>query len=203
MALRQIAPGAAGLADFASGLRLSPSMYFTYAEHNRDISVVGRVDHRHGECHRLGEPEQVRTVAVSDGVLQALGVPPAVGRWLSQDRSSSARAGTRDAELWILAAAVRRRPVGRWAKHHGGFAATGNRRRDAAKDFRFVDTDFDVIVPLAFDRGKMILAGFGFHGIARLKPGVTIARSQCGPDANAADLDGLVVERSRHESAYL
>ena len=43
--------------------------------------------------------------------------------------------------------------------------------------FRFVDTDFDVIVPLAFDRGKLILAGFGFHGIARLKPGVTIAEA--------------------------
>jgi predicted permease len=41
--------------------------------------------------------------------------------------------------------------------------------------FRFVDSDFDVSVPLAFDRGKLILAGFGFHGIARLKPGATIA----------------------------
>jgi putative ABC transport system permease protein len=32
----------------------------------------------------LAEPEQVRTVEVSDGVLQALEVPPEVGRWLSQ-----------------------------------------------------------------------------------------------------------------------
>jgi len=31
--------------------------------------------------------------------------------------------------------------------------------------------------PLAFDRGKVILAGFGFHGIARLKPGATIAEA--------------------------
>ena len=29
VAVRQIAPGAAGLANFSSGLRLSPSMYFT------------------------------------------------------------------------------------------------------------------------------------------------------------------------------
>jgi hypothetical protein len=40
--------------------------------------------------------------------------------------------------------------------------------------FRFVDTDFDLIVPLSFERGKLILAGFGFHGIARLKHGATI-----------------------------
>src|SRR5882724_7179086 len=35
VALHQVAPGAEGLADFESGLLLSPSMYFTYAEHNR------------------------------------------------------------------------------------------------------------------------------------------------------------------------
>jgi predicted permease len=43
--------------------------------------------------------------------------------------------------------------------------------------FRFVDADFDLIKPFQFDRGKLILAGFGFHGIARLKPGVTIAQA--------------------------
>ena len=37
--------------------------------------------------------------------------------------------------------------------------------------------DFDWLAPLAFDRGKVILAGFGFHGIARLKPGATIAEA--------------------------
>jgi predicted permease len=42
------------------------------------------------------------------------------------------------------------------------------------RGFRFVDTDFDMIAPLAFERGKLILAGFGFHGIARLKRGATI-----------------------------
>ena len=30
----------------------------------------------------LAEPEEVRVVAVSDGVLQALRVPPEAGRWL-------------------------------------------------------------------------------------------------------------------------
>ena len=43
--------------------------------------------------------------------------------------------------------------------------------------FRFVDVDFDMIVPLAFDRGKMILAGFGLQGIGRLRPGITIAEA--------------------------
>jgi len=49
----------------------------------------------------------------------------------------------------------------------------------------FVDTDFDAIVPLAFDRGKLILAGFGFHGIARLKP-LPARGLSAGPIARAS-----------------
>jgi predicted permease len=43
--------------------------------------------------------------------------------------------------------------------------------------FRLVNAEFDLMAPLALDRGKLILAGFGFHGIARLKPGVAIAQA--------------------------
>src|SRR5579859_7882264 len=35
------APGAGGLANFQSGLRLSPSMYFTFREHNRTFESLG------------------------------------------------------------------------------------------------------------------------------------------------------------------
>jgi len=41
VALRQVAPGAAGLASFRDNLLLSPSMYFTYAEHNRSFQFLG------------------------------------------------------------------------------------------------------------------------------------------------------------------
>ena len=84
VSLHQIAPGAPGLADFESGLHLSPSMYFTYAEHNRAFQSLGMWNTGTASITGLAEPEQVRTVEVSDGVLQALDVPPAVGRWLSE-----------------------------------------------------------------------------------------------------------------------
>ena len=41
VAVHLIAPGAAGLADFSNGLRLSPSMYFTFAEQNRTFQSLG------------------------------------------------------------------------------------------------------------------------------------------------------------------
>ena len=85
VALRQAAPGAAGLASFVDGLRLSPSMYFTYSEHNRSFQAMGVWSPGSANVTGVGEPEQVRTIAVTDGVLEALRVTPAVGRWLSHE----------------------------------------------------------------------------------------------------------------------
>ena len=71
-----IAPGAAGLADFENGLLLSASMYFTYAEQNHTFQSLGVWVGGTANVTGLAEPEQVRTVFVSDGVLPALGTPP-------------------------------------------------------------------------------------------------------------------------------
>jgi predicted permease len=176
VSLHQIAPGAAGLADFESGLHLSPSMYFTYAEQNRTFQSLGVWVLDTANVTGLAEPEQVRTVDVSDGVLQTLGVSPAAGRWLSKTDQIP-----RGADTVMLS-------YGYWQRRFGGDrSAIGrnlmvdSRPREIVgvmpQGFRFVDTDFDVMVPLAFDRGKLILAGFGFNAIARLKPNVTIAEA--------------------------
>jgi predicted permease len=174
--LHQTAPGAAGLADFENGLLLSPSMYFTYAENNRTFQAVGVWDSGTANLTGLAEPEQVRVVDVSDGVLQALAVAPEVGRWFSaadQVPNSPARV--------MLS-------YGYWQRHFGKDRSVIGRNIQVdsrpleiigvmPQSFRFVDTDFDVIEPFQFDRAHLILAGFGFHGIARLKPGVTMAQA--------------------------
>jgi predicted permease len=178
VALHQIAPGAAGLADFENGLLLSPSMYFTYAEQNRTFQALGVWIPGSASITGLAEPEQVRTIEVSDGVLQALGNRAEVGRWLSSTDQIP-----RGPERVMLS-------YGYWQRRFGGDrtligrnVVVDSRPREIVgvmpQGFRFVDTDFDIILPLAFDRGKLILAGFGYHGIARLKPGVAI------PEANA------------------
>jgi predicted permease len=176
VALHQIAPGAAGLADFRSGLLLSPSMYFTYAEQNRVFQALGVWIPGAANVTGLAEPEQVRTISVSDGVLQTFAVPPAVGRWLTQEDQNPRGAGR------VMLS------YGYWQRRFGGDPAIVGRNilvdsqpREIVgilpKGFRFLDTDFDLIAPLSFDRGKVILAGFGFHGVARLKPGVAIAEA--------------------------
>ena len=56
--VRQTAPGAAGLANFSDGLRLSPSMYFTYAEQNRTFQALGVWFPGTVSVTGLAEPEQ-------------------------------------------------------------------------------------------------------------------------------------------------
>ncbi|HEY3455636.1 MAG TPA: ABC transporter permease [Bryobacteraceae bacterium] len=176
VSLRQTAPGAAGLASFVSGLRLSPSMYFTYAEHNRAFRSLGIWISGTANVTGMAEPEQVRTVVVSDGVLQTLGVSPIAGRWLS--RADQDPHGPESVMLgygfWQHRFAGARSAIGRTI-------TVDARPRQIVgvmpPGFRIMAADPDLIVPFAFDRSKLILAGFAYQGIARLKPGVAIAQA--------------------------
>ena len=176
VALRQSAPGAAGLASFADGLLLSPSMYFTYSDHNQTFESLGVWTPGTANVTGLGRPEQVRVIGVSDGVLESLGVPPAKGRWLSAS----------DEDPHAPATAIL--SYGYWQRRFGGDPSIVGKNivvdsasREIlgvmAKGFRLVSADFDLIVPLGFDRSKLSLPGFGFNGIGRLRPGVTLIQA--------------------------
>jgi predicted permease len=151
-------------------------MYVTYSEHNRTFQSLGVWITATANVTGLAEPEQVRTVAVSDGVFETLDVLPAVGRWLSSP--DQVPNGPKRVML----------SYGYWQRRFGGDPSVIGRNitidsqpREIVgvmpNGFQFVNADFDVAAPLALDRGKLILAGFGFHGIARLKPGATIAQA--------------------------
>jgi len=176
VALRQIAPGAAGLASFSDGLRLSPSMYFTYAEQNRAFQSLGVWVPGTANVTGLAEPEEVRTVFVSDGVLQTLNVPPEAGRWLAASDQIA-----RGPESVMLSYGYWQRRFGGKTSVIGSTITVNSRSREIIgvmpRGFRVVNTDCDLIVPLAFERAKLILANFGFNGVGRLKPGITLAQA--------------------------
>jgi predicted permease len=178
VSLRLQAPGAEGLGDFRDQLRLSGSMYFTFTEQNRVFQSVGVWQRRTVNVTGLAQPEEVCAALISDGVLETLDVPPAVGRWLAHADQDPHSAG----------------PVmlsyGYWQRRFGGDRGVIGRniQVDAQtrqivgvmpRGFRVVDGDwdFDVLEPMALNRNAQTLAGFGLVGIARMKPGVTLAEA--------------------------
>src|SRR5512145_620845 len=72
------APGA----GFNTGnLNVSPSMLFTFRDQGRSFEELGLWAGGSATVTGLAEPEQVRTLRVTHGALDALRVPPALGRW--------------------------------------------------------------------------------------------------------------------------
>jgi predicted permease len=178
--LRLNAPGAPGLTDFRDELRLSASMYLTFARHNRAFQSVGVWQSGTASITGIAQPEQVDTALITDGILQTFNVPPAAGQWLTaadQDPHSNGRV--------MLS-------YGYWQRRFGGdpnvvgrVISVDSQSRQIAgvmpRGFKILNYDFDLLVPLAFDPVNESLAGFAYRGIARLRPGMTI--SQANSDA--------------------
>jgi predicted permease len=170
------APGAPGLAEFRNELRLSASMYFTFAAHNRVFQSMGVWGPGTASITGIAQPEQVNTAQVSSGVLETLNVPALNGQWLTaadQDAHGLGRV--------MLS-------YGYWQRRFGGdpgvvgrTISVNSQSRVIAgvmpRGFKIVNYDFDLLVPLALDPVKEQLAGFAYRGIARLRPGIAISQA--------------------------
>jgi predicted permease len=178
------APGAGGLASFSSGLQLSTSMYITFSDHNQTLQSMGIWTSGRANVTGVARPEEVQTAVISDGILQTLEVPPLLGRWFSQ-----ADQDPRGGKAVMLS-------YGYWQRRFGGDRGVigRNLQVDAQsreivgvmpRGFRMVDQDFDLLIPMAVDRVHQThLAGFSYDGVARLKPGASLAQA----DADIARL---------------
>jgi predicted permease len=172
------APGAPGLAEFRNELRLSPSMYFTFVRHNRTFQSIGVWQSGTASITGLAQPEQVNTALISGGVLETLNVPAFTGQWLTATDQDTHGLGR------VMLS------YGYWQRRFGGDLGVVGRTISVnsqprvisgvmPRGFKVVNYDFDLLVPVALDPTNEPLAGFGYRGIARLRPGVTI------PQANA------------------
>jgi len=178
------APGAPGLAEFRKELRLSASMYLTFAAHNRSFQSMGVWGPGTASITGIAQPEQVNTAQVSGGVLETLNVPALTGQWLTAADQDSHALGR------VMLS------YGYWQRRFGGDPGVVGRTISIdsqprviagvmPRGFKVVNYDFDLLVPLALDPVKQPLAGFAYRGIARLRPGVGL------PQANA-DLASLL-----------
>jgi putative ABC transport system permease protein len=157
-------------------VNISPSLYFTYREESRTFENVGVWRGESVSVTGLAEPEQVDTLNVTETVLPMLGVKPLLGRTFSHKDDT---AGT--PETVMLA-------YGYWQSRFGGEASAIGRRimvDGAAKEvigvlpqsFRFLGLKPALVIPFQFDRQKVTLGNFSYQGVARLKPGATLAQA--------------------------
>jgi putative ABC transport system permease protein len=171
VSIRHSAPGV----GFKDGtLEVAPSMYFTYREEGRAFQELGLWSSGGATVTGVSEPEQVRTVFLTYGTLQTLGVQPLLGRWFSREDDTP---GTPDTVMLMH---------GYWQRRFGGDAGVigrsvtiDSRPRTVIgvmpADFAFLDANTEILLPQRFDRARTNLGNFSFSGIGRLKPGTTVA----------------------------
>jgi hypothetical protein len=122
----------------------------------------------------IAEPEQTPALLVIDGVIPILGVTPALGRSFTHKDVLPNGPGTvilMDG-YWRRKFSGDRSVIGRRILIDG---KAGEVIGVMPRSFRFLDMDVSLIQPLQFDRNRTFLGNFSFQGIARLKPGVTLA----------------------------
>lgn len=171
-----------GVWHAAPGLNLknltaSPSTYFIYREQSRTMEDIGVYTGDSVNVTGVAEPEQVRALLVTDGVLPILGVRPMLGRWFTLKDDSP---GSPDTMLVTY---------GYWQRKFGGDPSLIGRRvmvdgkaRDVIgilpQNFHFLGgRDPALLLPLRFDRNKTYLGNFSFQAVARLKHGADITQA--------------------------
>ncbi len=154
----------------------APFLYFTYRDEGRVFQDVGLWNTGTVTVTGLAEPEETATLFVTDGILPILGVQPMLGRMFSKPDDSP---GT--PETVVLTSGYWRSKLGADRAAIGRTLMVDSRPREIIgvlpETFRFLDRSVSLVLPFRFDRSKTFLGQFGFSGMARLKPGVTIEQA--------------------------
>lgn len=157
-------------------LGLSASLYFTYREENRVFQDVSIWTGDSWTITGLGEAEQVRGLSMSHRFLAVLGVQPALGRAFiaADDDPSGERTVMLTDSYWRTRFGADRSAVGRRILLDGNAATVIG---VLPRSFHFLDRSISLLAPLRPNRATTRLISFCCGGIARLKPGVSLAQA--------------------------
>jgi len=156
---------------------LGPADYFVDRDQNHTFQDLGLYTGDSANVTGVAEPEKVEGLLVTDGTLPILGIPPMLGRWFNRTDDSP---GSPDTVMltygyWQRKFGSDRSIVGR------GIRVDGKMREIIGvmpENFHSVDQgEPSLILPFKFDRSKAFLGNFSFRGVARFKPGATLAQA--------------------------
>jgi putative ABC transport system permease protein len=162
-------------------LNQSPALHFTYEEHNQVFAGIGMWDNSTVSVTGTEEPERVSAMRVTVGTLPVLEVQPFLGRGFTVEDDSP---GT---PLTVILS------HGYWQRRFGGdptvvgqtLRIEGRAREIIGvmpRDLRFLQYDPAVFLPFRFDKAELFFGNFSYQGVARLRPGVSIAQANAEVD---------------------
>jgi predicted permease len=158
-------------------LNMSPANYFVYKEQGQTFQAIGIYQGDAVSVTGTAEPERLNAVDVTEEVLPLLGVTPELGRLFNQQDCQPSAPKTA-----ILT-------HGLWRRKYGSDPAIIGKNIVADGDsvqiigvlpegFRFLGyDDLALLQTLKFDRNKTQLGNYSYEGLARLKPGVSMAQA--------------------------
>jgi hypothetical protein len=164
----QTSPGPSGAGgSVASAFLCSPSMYFTYREESQTFQSFGLATTGGASVIGIAEPEQVRNLFATHGILQALGVQPIMGRLFTEADDTP---GGTDPDPVIL-------NYGYWQSHFGGDKSVLGRQIIVDSTprqivgvmpagFRFLNVEPQLITTARLDRNRVFLGNFYLQGVA-------------------------------------
>jgi predicted permease len=173
---------------YTNDLGSATSMYFTYGKESRTLAEIGMWSNGGETVTRVDGTERIRSLRVTHGVLEAIGVQPLRGRWFTEQETGPAPEGPAPV---ILSYAFAQSHFGGDAAALGQEMQVNGRQAQVVgimpRDFRFLDMSppFEIIVALPLDPARGNIGNFGLDALARLKPGVA-------PEEAGADLQRLV-----------
>jgi putative ABC transport system permease protein len=155
---------------------LSLEMYAAYWEHARSFTDFGVWTAGAAAVTGAGDPEQVATVAMTHGVLCALGVQPYLGRWFSNadEMPGAQKAVILSHKYWLRRFGGDRRVLGQLVLiDFVPYQVVGVMPRS----FEFFNLDPDVFLAQSVVSGAPGSEDADYAGVARLKPGVSLAQA--------------------------
>jgi len=166
-----------------SDFSFTPQMLEIFAANGQVFEELGMYRPGQSAVTGQGDAEQADTLLVTAGTLWALNVPPALGRWFSRDDDQPG-----SAETAILSDAYWQRRFGGDRSVIGRAIIVDGRPREVIgvmpPRFALRGLPMDLILPERWNMAQPP-ANFCCVGVARLKPGITVA------DANA-DVDRML-----------
>jgi len=157
-------------------LQQSAATYFMLRENGQSFEDIGLWQTSTATITGRGEPEQVEVLYVTDATLPVLGIKPALGRIFTKedDLPNGPNVVLISHRYWQRAFGGSPSAIGQTLMFNGAAREVVG---VLPEDFRFLRANPLVIHPQKIDRATIHAAGFNYQGIARLKPGVSIAQA--------------------------